>query len=88
MQNVTVKNLKQLSKNNVVIYLTNGTKVLNSYGVNIAEINGQGETRLDVCYWDYSNTTAKGRCEFLNEKKPETEKKLKSGQYILTNLNE
>ena len=42
---------------------------------------------LDKYYWDYSVTTGKYRYIFLKETKKETEKKIKSGEYILTNLN-
>lgn len=87
MENVTVKFVNVLSKNNQVIVLTNGLKMLNNYGVNVAEKMPDGKIRLDERYWDYSLTTSKGRCEFLNEKKTETEKKIESGEYILTDLN-
>lgn len=51
--------------------------------------NDKGEKRvfLDSDYWDYSVTTSKYRNIFLNETKKETEKKIKDGTYILTNLN-
>lgn len=42
---------------------------------------------LDANTWDYSRTTGKYRNIFLNEDKAETEKKIKSGEYELTNLN-
>ena len=42
---------------------------------------------LDSKYWDYSTTTSKYRNIFLSEKKKETQKKIKEGIYILTNLN-
>ena len=42
---------------------------------------------LDEKYWDYSVTTGKYRNIFLNETKKETEKKIKDGIYILTDLN-
>ena len=47
------------------------------------------ETRieLDERYWDYSTTTGKYRNQFLGEDKAATEKKIKSGEYVLTNLN-
>ena len=47
------------------------------------------ETRieLDEKYWDYSTTTGKYRNQFLGEDKATTEKKIKSGEYQLTNLN-
>jgi hypothetical protein len=46
-----------------------------------------GQIFLDATYWDYSKTTGKYRNQFLNEDKKETEKKIKAGIYILTNLN-
>lgn len=42
---------------------------------------------LDERYWDYSTTTGKYRNQFLGEEKKDTEKKIKSGEYKLTNLN-
>lgn len=42
---------------------------------------------LDADKWDYSRTTGKYRNDFLRETKKETEAKIKSGEYILTNLN-
>lgn len=42
---------------------------------------------LDVNYWDYSVTTGKYRNMFLGESKAETQRKIDSGEYILTNLN-
>ncbi len=42
---------------------------------------------LDETYWDYSTTTGKYRNQFLGETKKETEKKIKSGEYVLVDLN-
>ena len=42
---------------------------------------------LDRDYWDYSKTTGKYRNLFLGESKAETEKKIKSGEYQLVDLN-
>ena len=42
---------------------------------------------LDSYYWDYSVTTGKYRNQFLGETKAETQRKIDSGEYILTNLN-
>ena len=41
---------------------------------------------LDTEYWDWSNTTGKYRNIFLGENKKDTETKIKSGEYILTDL--
>ena len=45
-------------------------------------------TVLDEHYWDYSRTTGKYRNQFLWEDKKETEKKIKSWEYKLANLNQ
>ena len=59
-----------------------------SYKSMIAFIpNDGGKTQLDAHYWDYSQTTGKYRNQFLGEDKKATEAKIKSGEYILTNLN-
>ena len=42
---------------------------------------------LDRDKWDYSKTTGKYRNQFLGETKRETEVKIKSGEYILADLN-
>ena len=47
----------------------------------------RGKIYLDEYYWDYSRTTGKYRNEFLNETIAETRAKIKSGEYILTDLN-
>lgn len=57
-----------------------------SYDSIIVKIEN-GITYLDSHFWDYSKTTGKYRNQFLGEDKKETEKKIKAGIYILTNLN-
>ena len=42
---------------------------------------------LDQKYWNYSNTTSKYRNIFLGETIKDTKAKIKSGEYILTDLN-
>ena len=42
---------------------------------------------LDRDKWDYSKTTGKYRNQFLGETKKETQAKIDSGEYILTDLN-
>lgn len=85
--------------NQFIIFTDNG-KYFQSYNSIIAFIkyathtykdNKPLETKtmvyLDETYWDYSKTTTKYRNEFLEENTAETRKKIKSGEYILTNLN-
>jgi len=67
--------------------LTDGNKIVfQSYKSVIAVIEN-GKVSLDQKFWDYSPTTGKYRNQFLGETKKETEAKIKSGEYILTNLN-
>ena len=42
---------------------------------------------IDKNRWDYSTTTGRYRNQFLGETKAETQKKIDSGEYILTDLN-
>jgi|TARA_R100000479_G_scaffold54981_1_gene26072 hypothetical protein len=53
----------------------------------IAKISNVGKVFLDKNYWDYSTTTGKYRNAFLGENIAETRKKIKSGEYILVDLN-
>ena len=46
-----------------------------------------GVVYLDEYYWDYSTTTGRYRNMFLGETKKETQAKIDSGEYVLTNLN-
>lgn len=77
-------------------YLVNGEKlerdveIFQSYSSTIAKKYYHVDrmvVELDENYWDYSVTTGKYRNQFLNETKKETEKKIESGEYKLTNLN-
>lgn len=58
-----------------------------SYQTIIVKIDCRGQVYLDKRYWDYSTITGKYRNQFLGETKRETEQKIKSGEYVLTNLN-
>ena len=53
----------------------------------ITEWSDLTRTQIDKNKWDYSKTTGKYRNQFLGETKKETEKKIASGEYILTDLN-
>jgi len=65
-----------------------GREVFQSYSSIIAVRSTiSGKILLDRDKWDYSVTTGKYRNQFLNETKKETEKKIKSGEYTLINLN-
>ena len=51
------------------------------------EYSQAGTVYLDENYWDYSVTTGKYRNQFLGETKAETQRKIDSGEYVLTDLN-
>lgn len=57
-----------------------------SYDSIIARIE-DGQVTLDINNWDYSKTTGRYRNQFLGETKKETQAKIDSGEYVLTNLN-
>lgn len=65
-------------------------EIFQSYGSVIAirtVWENKARIELDEKYWDFSNTTGKYRNQFLGESLTETRKKIKSGEYILCNLN-
>jgi len=92
MQNVKVQNMKSYSGNKVAnqfeIFAENG-KYFQSYNTVIAFIpyKSNEKIQLDSEAWDYSRTTGKYRNMFLRENKPETQAKIDSGEYELTDLN-
>lgn len=67
----------------VKIVPTEQAKVINSryYGLKVEQIY------IDRDTWDYSVTTSKYRNQFLGENKAQTQAKIDSGEYILTDLN-
>jgi hypothetical protein len=95
-----MKNIKinQLANNQFVLHTEEG-RYLQSYNSVIAFIPKNNpyqvtsatppewRIKLDRRTWDYSKTTGKYRNQFLNETKKETERKIKDGIYILTDLN-
>ena len=63
-----------------------GDVTFQSYESTILKITG-GQVYLDTYYWDYSKTTSKYRNHVLRETTKETQAKINSGEYILTELN-
>lgn len=63
-----------------------GDVTFQSYKSTILKITG-GQVYLDSYYWDYSKTTSKYRNQVLRETTKETQAKINSGEYILTELN-
>ena len=84
VQNMTSNKGNKIA-NQFIIYTDNGS-IFQSYNSTIVKIDS-GKTYLDESKWNYSTTTGKYRNIFLNENINATRKKIKSGEYILTNLN-
>ena len=84
VENMTSNNGNKIA-NQFIIY-TKTAKYFQSYDSIIVKKTNK-VTYLDSYYWDYSPTTSKYRNIFLGETTKETEAKIKSGQYKLTNLN-
>jgi len=72
--------------NQFIIDDDNGNRFFQSYNSIIVKMS-KDKIYLDKNKWDYSKTTGKYRNLFLWETKKETEAKIKSGEYILTDLN-
>lgn len=87
VQNMTSSNGNKIA-NQFIIIGDNGHEVFQSYNSVIAiKQAGDNPILLDSKYWNYSRTTGKYRNQFLGETKTETQKKIDSGEYILTDLN-
>ena len=96
VENITSNSGNKIA-NQFVITDDDGNKFFQSYNSVIAKI-GLSKTwlkdqdfnpkiYLDQKYWNYSNTTSKYRNIFLGETIKDTKAKIKSGEYILTDLN-
>lgn len=73
--------------NQFIIYDGQGNCFFQSYRSIIVKLSNDGKIYLDKYKYKYSQTTGKYRNLFLNEDLKETERKIKSGEYILTDLN-
>ena len=72
---------------NQFIISTNEAIYFKSYNSIIVKQCFRTGIYLDENFWEYSTTTGKYRNLFLNETKKETQAKIDSGEYKLTNLN-
>lgn len=85
-----VKNMQSAKGNTIpnqfIIRDNEGRRYFQSYG-SIIVVMFCGKVKLDLNFWDYSNTTRKYRNIFLGEDSKKIKAKIKSGEYILTNLN-
>lgn len=93
MHTPTVSNMTSNNGNKIAnqfIMVDGAISIFQSYDsvIVIREWTGtRYKITLDKTYWDYSTTTGKYRNLFLGEKKAETVKKIKSGEYKLADLN-
>ena len=85
-ENMTSTNGNKVA-NQFIITDNNGNTFFQSYRSVIVKKNSNYDIELDQKYWNYSNTTGKYRNIFLNETIKDTRKKIKSGEYKLTDLN-
>ena len=88
VENITSNNGNKIA-NQFVITDDRGNQYFQSYNSMIVKkpLEVWNKIQLDQKYWNYSNTTGKYRNIFLGETITETKKKIKSGEYILTDLN-
>ncbi len=89
VQNIESNNGNKIA-NQFVITDDKQNEYFQSYNSMIVKKDYEGDQvkiYLDQKYWNYSNTTGKYRNIFLGETITETKKKIKSGEYILTDLN-
>ena len=86
VKNLTSNRTNQLVANQFEIIDDDGNVFFQSYNSVIVALK-DGKTYLDTDKWDCSKTTGKYRNQFLGETKKDTEAKIKSGEYILTDLN-
>ena len=88
VRNITSSNGNKIDNQFEIIDNENNTIYFQSYkSIIVKHDMDLNQVYLDSHYWDYSTTTSKYRNIFLGEKKKETQKKIKEGIYILTNLN-
>nr|BAR15463.1 hypothetical protein [uncultured Mediterranean phage uvMED] len=88
VENITSNSGNKIS-NQFIITDDQNNKYFQSYNSIIVKIDGyyRDKIYLDQKYWNYSNTTGKYRNIFLGETIKDTKAKIKSGEYILTDLN-
>ncbi len=86
VQNMTSNNGNKIA-NQFIIYDNDKTYFQSYNSIIVKKDTLNNKIYLDSYFWDYSTTTSKYRNIFLGEKKKDTQKKIKEGIYILTNLN-
>lgn len=83
---MTLKGVENMAENQQKVFADHGVYFV-SYGTIIAFKPWDGSPVLDAGKWNYSKTTSKWRNAFMGETTKETESKIKSGAYLLADLN-
>lgn len=86
VQNMTSERTGREVPNQFIITDNQGNEYFQSYQTVIVK-RGNGETLLDKEAYNYSRTTIKYRNIFLGEDSKTVERKIKSGEYKLVDLN-
>ena len=76
-----------VNEHNAIIEDDNGNTLCQSYNMIIAKRSRAGFITLDERYYDYSKTTGKHLAHFLGAPMTDTRKRIKTGEYVLANLN-
>ena len=88
VKNMTnAKSGRDVARQFIITDTGTGIKYLQSCGVIIVRKHSNNKIYLDERYWITSEATGKYRDQFLNESLKETQAKITSGKYILTDLN-
>ena len=87
VKNMTSNAGNKIANQFIIVDNENNKTYFQSYKSIIVMVHN-GKVYLDSYYWDYSNTTGRFRNMFLNETIVDTRKKIDSGEYVLTDLNE
>ena len=90
MKAPTVTNMTSNNGNKVpnqFIIWTEDAQYFQSYQTVIAKRDNEGNIYLDKNRYDYSVTTSRYRNKYLNMTTKEIEKKISSGEIVLTDLN-
>ena len=91
MKNLSVQNMRSNNGNDIanqfIINAPEGVYFQSYKSIIAFEPKDGSPTQLDEKYYNYSITTSKYRNSFLCCNSKEVEARIKSGEFILTNLN-
>lgn len=73
--------------NQFAIICNDGTRYFRSYASNICKIDPNGTISLDEYYWNYSRTTTKYLCQFLEMNSGQIKANVDAGIFKMIDLN-